>query len=154
YCGSVGPWALPEAAERMLTDVGLALASAFGLCGLFGVDFVFDGATAWLVEGNPRYTASIEVLEHATGLRALGWHRFAFAGGETPALPAVASDIVGKVILYARERLTIPGAAPWLAADRALSFAELPRFADLPAAGTVIERGRPILTLFARDATE
>jgi predicted ATP-grasp superfamily ATP-dependent carboligase len=154
YCGSVGPWQLPEPVQRTLTDVGLALASAFGLCGLFGVDFVLDGETVWLVEVNPRYTASIEVLEYATGLQALAWHRCAFASGEPPGTPAASANIVGKVILYASERLTIPGAAPWLTDDRASSLVELPLFADVPATGAVIERGRPILTLFARGATE
>jgi predicted ATP-grasp superfamily ATP-dependent carboligase len=55
--------------------LGNALVSGFGLRGLFGVDFVLRGEVPYPVEINPRYTASVEVLEHATGLRAMESHR-------------------------------------------------------------------------------
>src|SRR5262245_15365749 len=41
--------------------------------GLFGVDGVLCEGAFWPVEVNPRYTASVEVLERATGLRAFAW---------------------------------------------------------------------------------
>ncbi len=70
YCGSVGPLDLPAAVLEPLDRIGKALVEGCGLRGLFGVDGVLRDGTFWLVEVNPRYTASVEVLEYATGLRA------------------------------------------------------------------------------------
>ena len=43
---------------------------AFGLVGLFGVDLILRDGEPWPVEVNPRYTASVEVLELALGTSA------------------------------------------------------------------------------------
>ena len=81
YVGSVGPVRVPEALGRQLDRTGRALAVAFGLRGLFGVDFVLAGGVAWPTEVNPRYTASVEVVEWATGRSLLAMHAAAFGGG-------------------------------------------------------------------------
>ena len=56
-----------SASARALGDAARAicahLAAAFGLRGLFGVDLVWDGERAWVVEVNPRPTASLETIE-------------------------------------------------------------------------------------------
>jgi predicted ATP-grasp superfamily ATP-dependent carboligase len=128
--------------------------------GLFGVDFVLCDEVPWPVEVNPRYTASVEVLEYATGLRALALHHRVF----DPAAPergnvslpegvAGVAGVVGKAILFARAPLRFPEEGPWLAVLRSSatdSVEEMPDFADIPPAGQVIEAGRPILSFFAR----
>ena len=58
--------------RAVLDKLGTVLAQAFRLVGLFGVDGVLDAERFWPVEVNPRYTASVEVLEGATGLPANG----------------------------------------------------------------------------------
>src|SRR5262249_12892312 len=127
----------------------------FGLRGLFGVDCVVRDGVPWPVEVNPRYTASVEVLEHATRRAALGLHRRAFE----PAAPRVSSSprapgVVGQAGPFARGRLTFPGDGPWTAGLRSLRPAdELPAFADIPREGELLEAGRPVLTLFARAET-
>src|SRR5262249_30309839 len=70
YCGSVGPLSLDVRQHGDLQRLGGVLATRCGLRGLFGVDGVWRDGTLWPVELNPRYTASVEVLEHATGLSA------------------------------------------------------------------------------------
>src|SRR5262249_31591342 len=80
YCGSIGPLSLDAAERAALQRLGEVLAGRCGLRGLFGVDGVWREGAFWPVEVNPRYTASVEVLEYATGLRALAWHRRAFDG--------------------------------------------------------------------------
>ena len=62
---------------QILQQLGLDLARGCGLRGLFGVDFVLSEGVPWPVEINPRYTASVEVLEYADphapyGLRGIG----------------------------------------------------------------------------------
>ena len=57
-----------ETIRRQLTDIAQVVArNAPGLKGIVGFDFRFDGRKAWLTEINPRYTASVEILELATG---------------------------------------------------------------------------------------
>lgn len=78
YCGSVGPIELPfevlETVERLGCDLG---ANITGLRGLWGLDFVWDGKDVWVIEVNPRYTASCEIHELARGIALLSAHRSA-----------------------------------------------------------------------------
>jgi predicted ATP-grasp superfamily ATP-dependent carboligase len=149
YCGSVGPLSLGPALRRRLELLGNVLARSFSLRGLFGVDGVVRGDDFYPVEINPRYTASVEVLECATGLSAIGWHRQAFAPTAPPARPALPSRIVGKAILFAREGLTFPSDGPWRSTETD-PLCQTPRYADIPHAGERIEAGRPVLTCFAQ----
>jgi uncharacterized protein len=106
------------------------------------------------VEINPRYTASVEVLEYATRLPALALHRDAFLGA--PKLKGhTANDFVGKAIYFAPHTLTVPEDGPWMETFRhPPAIDSMPEFADIPAAGEVIKQGRPVLTCFARAADE
>jgi predicted ATP-grasp superfamily ATP-dependent carboligase len=213
YCGSVGPVRLPDTTRVTLLSIGETLARAGGLLGLFGIDFVLRDDVPWPVEVNPRYTASVEVHEYATGLPSLALHRAVFDErvGLTAPLPVFPSpheaarhpepikvtttseqttrhvayfqsshgrervvlratlpdgrgpervergphSIIGKAILYAREAMTFPADGPWLATLHDPSAVEaVPDFADIPASGSVIEAGRPVLSFFARAAGE
>ena len=54
--------------------LGNILAEQFELMGLFGVDFVLEGERVWSLEVNPRYTASVEIVERFTGVSAIAKH--------------------------------------------------------------------------------
>jgi predicted ATP-grasp superfamily ATP-dependent carboligase len=153
YCGSIGPLPLTATEQASLERPGAAVASGCGLRGLFGVDGIWRRGALWPVEVNPRYTASVEVLEYATGLRSLALHEQVFAKGGLPAQPArVANGVVGKAVVFARGRLNFPATGPWLAAlDTPID--ELPAYADIPPPGTPIKPGQPVLTVFARANT-
>jgi len=154
YCGSVGPLVPESRLGQALEQLGTALAGGCGLRGLFGVDCVVRDGVPWPVEVNPRYTASVEVLEYATGLAALSLHRRGFdpAAPEHPLAPTAAPrHLVGKAILFARVALTFPDDGPWLPVLRSPGpLSDMPAFADIPSVGERIEAGRPILTFFAR----
>jgi predicted ATP-grasp superfamily ATP-dependent carboligase len=157
YCGSIGPLTISATAQRMLEQIGDILASIFALRGLFGVDFILQGDVPYPVEVNPRYTASVEVIELATGQALLDMHRRAFSptsnpvASNTKAMPGV----VGKAILFARNGISFPAIGPWRSAlDGAFDPWEVPACADIPAAGSIIEPGQPILSIFASGADE
>jgi predicted ATP-grasp superfamily ATP-dependent carboligase len=154
YCGSIGPLPVEAPLRKQLERLGKILTRACQLRGLFGVDGVLRDGVFWPVEVNPRYTASVEVIEHATGLRALDWHRHACdpTAPVSPVLPTSAAAFVGKAILFARQPLVFPALGPWL---QSLDCPpqERPAFADIPVAGHCIERGKPILTFFATAAS-
>jgi predicted ATP-grasp superfamily ATP-dependent carboligase len=156
YCGSVGPLPLAPDLRHGLELLGDVLVRGCGLRGLFGVDFILRDGAPWTVEVNPRYTASVEVLEHGTGVPALALHRRVFdAEAPEPSRAPTRGGWIGKAILFAARALTFPADGPWRSVIEAPPAPwDLPAFADVPAAGERIRAGRPVLTFFARAATE
>jgi uncharacterized protein len=158
YAGSVGPIPLSSASSQQFRVIGDLLTHRFGLRGIFGVDCILQDEVPWVIEVNPRYTASVEVWEYAFKSSALALHRLAFEGLNDVAgqrlqgmkLSTPSKTVVGKAILYARETVTIPTPTPWSTVETVdpAGF-DPPAFADLPSAGDQIERGHPILTFFA-----
>jgi predicted ATP-grasp superfamily ATP-dependent carboligase len=143
YCGSLGPLHLTAAERGQWQDIGAALTAAFGLRGLFGVDAVQHGEMIFPVEVNPRYTASVEVIEAATGLALIDHHVRACEGkGREPEVTI--KGMYGKCHVFAPQRLCVETdliTAPMPCAAVGVTLA------DVPPPGTVIEAGRPILTL-------
>jgi predicted ATP-grasp superfamily ATP-dependent carboligase len=152
YCGSIGPLVLDADLTRAFERLGAALARGFHLRGLIGVDCVVRDNVPYPVEVNPRYTASMEVLEYGLGLPLLGLHRQAFQSN-APAAPVAppVPGFVGKAILFAAQPLVFPAEGPWtIALQQGAGPWDLPAFADVPVPGTRTERGRPVLSFFAR----
>lgn len=158
YCGSIGPIDLAADLADRIQALGQAIARGAGLRGLFGIDFVLRDGVPWPVEVNPRYTASMEVLEHALGVSALGLHRRAFE----PDAPELSDPSVGerprwlgKAIRFARHSFAFPAEGPWSASVAAAPPAwRAPDFADVPRGGARIAVGEPVLTLFAAGTSE
>jgi predicted ATP-grasp superfamily ATP-dependent carboligase len=149
YCGSLGPLGLDEATRTAFEHLGDVLAGGCGLLGLFGVDCILRAGIPYSVEINPRYTASVEVLEHATGICALAMHRQMFESRADLSFAATAAaPVVGKAILFARAHLTFPETGPWNDSASA-RIGELPEFADIPRGGEIVPAGRPVLTFFS-----
>ena len=157
YAGSIGPLLLDKPMLAAIALGGNALAERFDLVGLFGVDFILDDARVWTLEVNPRYTASIEIVERATRALALAAHAAACSGLQ-PAIrhpeSAIASPplVHGKAILFARCDIVMGGDVATTALSEA-SGQPWPTLADVSPAGTPIEAGRPVLTVFADGAT-
>jgi predicted ATP-grasp superfamily ATP-dependent carboligase len=158
YCGNIGPADLAESMRSELLRIGRALGDGCGLLGLFGVDFIAKEGRPWVVEVNPRFPASVEVLEMATGMAVLSFHRQAFDAAARP-LPIAGSTrgCVGKAILYAPRRLVMPPTGVprgTLIAETSSKQAQTSAkwaIADIPTAGETVEKGWPILTILARD---
>jgi predicted ATP-grasp superfamily ATP-dependent carboligase len=152
YAGNIGPIELPGPARETVTSIGTEIGERCGLLGLFGIDFVLEGDIPWLVEVNPRYPASVEVLEMSTGLSALALHRMAFDPTASSAIPYGGSGLVcGKAIVYAAERIRAPACTVEDLVARGLlrTDARAGTLADIPVPGSVIEPDWPVLTLFA-----
>jgi predicted ATP-grasp superfamily ATP-dependent carboligase len=155
YCGSIGPVPTSAAGLAAWSFVGDLLVKRFGLLGLFGVDAVWHDGFPFVVEVNPRYVASVEVLEYATGHSAMDWQRGVFAS-QVPTPPPMrpATGVVGKAVLFAPRPFRFPADGPWMATLRQpFDPHALPAFADIPAAGSEIKEGQPVLSFFARADT-
>ncbi len=154
YAGSVGPLSLPPSTEEKIRLVGNLLAKELGLVGLLGVDFVVDRhEVPWLVDVNPRYTASMEIVEQmqaitkqmsteqAVGYRMLRLHQAACTGGQLPKPPPrPQGSYYGKAYLFAHREVTVGEISSH-------------NRADLPAAGTTFAPHSPIATVFAKAST-
>jgi uncharacterized protein len=150
FAGSIGPWPIDDAVRETIMRIGSVLVEEFELVGLFGVDFMLNGDDVWTLEVNPRYTASVEIVERFSGVSAIAEHAAAFGAETTPvgAEYAPSRSTFGKGILYARrEGVVSESFAQWSLDESAR--VPWPALADVSPAGTPIETGRPILTFFA-----
>ncbi|MEK6262400.1 MAG: ATP-grasp domain-containing protein, partial [Planctomycetota bacterium] len=159
YCGSLGPIDQPGSSVSLsaesrntVTLIAKTLARASGLHGLFGIDFVLDRDRLWMTELNPRYTASIEVLELARRQSSLaepvesGSKNSFDSLTEDGTLTKEPVEFVAKAILYARRSFTAPDLSHFMQCE---SPWNVPFLADVPAPGTVIDASWPICTVFA-----
>ncbi|HEX5386703.1 MAG TPA: ATP-grasp domain-containing protein [Gemmatimonadales bacterium] len=151
YCGSLlagGPVPLFDEQDR-LARAALALAQAvaeeFGVVGLNGIDFVARGGIPWPVEVNPRYAASMELVERAHGVSLFALHAAACAGtlpATNPYLRPLAHTF-GKAVVFAEEGMVARPMRRWLR-DGSVR--------DVPHPGERIGAGEPICTVFAQGA--
>ena len=138
YCGSIGPMELNDTENEQWCRIGEVLAGEFELKGLFGVDAIKRQNSIYPVEVNPRYTASVEVLERSLGCRAIKFHCDACNSRLPDCEEGGGGKLIGKAILFAPADLTF--------AERAGDRFSI---ADIPAPGTLIQQGQPILTVLA-----
>ena len=143
YCGSLlGPGLFPHQEELQVLTARLATAvtQEFGLVGLNGIDFIARDGVPYPIEVNPRYCASMELIERAQDLSIFEVHAQA-CQGILPATAAKATAVQGKAIVFARRAMTMGDTRPWV---------EHGSVADVPQPGERIRRGHPICTVFAQ----
>jgi uncharacterized protein len=142
WCGNLVPPRLDEAQRRALAvaaqTICAHLARAFGLCGLIGVDLVWDGERAWVVEVNPRPTGSLECVEAANDVEVFAAHLEGCAGRLPPNGPArTPRRAAGKAILFATRDVRVGDTRGWPARG----------IRDVPHPRERIAAGHPICTL-------
>jgi predicted ATP-grasp superfamily ATP-dependent carboligase len=154
YCGSIGPLAIPAAWVQRCDAIGHALADRAGLRGTFGVDAIDAGGGPIAVEVNPRYVASVEVLELGGGTSILGKHLRAFGLPRRWQAGRPAEGIIGKAVYFAPRSFAFPATGPWDGElDREFDPWRVPRFADVPWPNTAFRPGEPVLTVLTRGPT-
>jgi len=150
YCGSLwGPaahWLVPAARAILVRAVTL-LTARFGLRGLNGLDFILARGRPFLLEINPRYTASMELIEEGWGRSLFALHREACLAGRLPDTPGAHGVACrgwrGKGILYAPAVLEVDDTGPFLSAGAR----------DIPRPGSTVRAGAPVCTLVVRGRT-
>jgi uncharacterized protein len=141
YCGSVYPFSADRALLDRMSAIAGGVTEAFGLVGLNGIDFVLREGEPYVLEVNPRYAASMELIERSGRLSLFEAH-VAACGGALPSEGAFPMpEVLGKAILYARRDVTVGDSGRWLLRDDVR---------DLPFPGERIRQGHPVCTVFAR----
>jgi uncharacterized protein len=144
WSGNLVPPRLGERQRRALAGAARTicahLALAFGLRGLWGVDLVWDGERAWVVEVNPRPTASLECIEAAHEVGVFAAHLEGCAGRLPSIAPAPRPRrAAGKAILFATQDVRVGDTRGWPARG----------IRDVPHPRERIAAGNPICTLVA-----
>lgn len=156
YCGSVDldPATLPPHAVERLLRLGGLLAERFGLVGFVGVDLVIDRTGhLYVIEVNPRPTASLELIERATGL-SIAAGQLAACGLGPPPLERPRVGSWSKAILFAPHDISVTErTVATLCAAAGRASGGWPMVADIPCPSQVIPAGRPICTLFGHGPT-
>ena len=149
--------AVPPASDRsetacpQIAEMGRVIAEYAGLSTMFGLDHAKDRRGRDVVlEVNPRYVASAELVEFQTGRALLADPTL---GLIAPPQTDESTRWRAKGVLYAPADGTFPEAGPWEAAAGDDPW-RMPRFADVPHAGAGFRKGQPLLTVFAAGDSE
>jgi len=164
YCGSI---LMPyDDTDGDAAALSAAVAAEFGLAGVNGIDFISRGGRAYAVEVNPRWSASMELVELAYGVSVFGAHAAACAHGQLPDFDLGSAQrrahVLGKAVVFARQDVVVGDTSTWLPAvpdspdppdlpdspdlpDRP----DPPALRDIPKAGEHIAAGQPVCTVFA-----
>lgn len=140
YGGAVSQPSLPQQTQRRIAGLLDDLVQASGLVGLNGLDFILAGETPFVLEINPRPTATIDLYDADIGGGMLAVHLRACCG-ELPEILA-AGVARAHAIVYAAVALRVPVGIEWPA-----------WCTDLPEGGSVIPMGAPVCSVHAAAAT-
>ncbi|MDZ4851611.1 MAG: ATP-grasp domain-containing protein [Pirellulaceae bacterium] len=168
YAGSMGPIDLKHHVAARLEQWVDKTAQSIEYCGLLQADFIVgNDGFLYLLEFNPRWTASMELIEFSTGLNLVQEQIDAQFGSSRSPIRFPASNSTNrhaqwmKRILYASQRQTISketsDAMMQRSTSRWNSSNELSTevtnnvgWADIPNADTQIDSGTPIATILAK----
>jgi uncharacterized protein len=153
YCGNILP--LPETVAPVtgapILDHVRRLAAfvtrEYGLTGVNGIDFILNGERIYLTEVNPRYSASMELIEHSYTLPVFHLHAQAVLRGDLPEFRLEEAlgkrEFFGKAVLFAERNAVAPDTKGWLDSGAR----------DVPAPGEKLHKGNPICTILANRPT-
>jgi uncharacterized protein len=149
YCGNILPLSGGRGAVlAQARDIAVHLTREFRLVGVNGLDFVLKDGRVFPTEVNPRYSASMELIERAYGLPIFDLHAQSVLQGMLPDfdLDARLADVgfYGKAVLYAEQDGVAPNTRRWPARG----------IRDVPFPGESLSAGDPVCTVFASGLTQ
>lgn len=167
YAGSVGPIRICKRLEESLQQLGDIITNQTGLQGLFGVDFIFDkhAQKLWLLEINPRYTASMELHDLLNNNSLVKQHLHCFTENNlepwsTCSQSSIQSLPSIKRVVWAAESISKSQLQQFLSNEKAFSKQQTlftnsnavyhTTVHDVPFAIEPIPAGAPVATLILR----
>jgi uncharacterized protein len=137
FGGSVSHVSLAKEVQQQLLHAISCLTQTLGLIGLNSLDVIVKHEKVYVLEINPRLSATIALYEASQPKQSLlAWH-IAACNGDMPTVE-VAQNSMACAILYAEQRMQISADFTWPA-----------WVVDVPEAGLVIEVDAPICTITA-----
>ncbi|MDG6256391.1 MAG: ATP-grasp domain-containing protein [Methanomicrobiaceae archaeon] len=139
FAGSITPY-LHTKAGAMVHYAEKAV-SLSGCRGSVGVDFI-AGETPWAIEINPRFQATVDTVEMATGCNLFSLHVDACRGAIPAAMPEP-RRFAARRILFADRDLVVADDLKHLA----------PRISDIPWVGSEFEDGAAVVSAYGWGST-
>ncbi len=137
YGGAASQANLPEPVRQQLIHAAQQLTNAVGLRGFNSLDAIMDGDQVWVLEINPRLSATFDLYQ-SDACNLFDLHLRACAG-DISDWPLVSARAKAHQIVYAPYDLVLSDAMNWPAWA-----------ADLPLPGSHILANNPICTVCAR----
>jgi predicted ATP-grasp superfamily ATP-dependent carboligase len=139
FSGCITPIVHPKSEEMIA--LAEKVAGQCGCIGSIGVDFVLS-ENVWAIEINPRFQATLDTVEMATGCNLFDMHVRAFSG-DIPRSQPIPRRFAARAILFADQDL-------YLEKDLA-RFA--PSVADIPWPGTHFDEGNAVISVLGSGLT-
>jgi predicted ATP-grasp superfamily ATP-dependent carboligase len=140
FSGSYTPFI--HSCSKQIIQLAEKIALASGCIGIIGVDFIV-GDEIWAIEVNPRFQATLETVERATGINLVQAHIDACNGIISESIPLSPTYLKTCIrrILFANRHMTWPTSSEVLVDD-------LIRFSDIPHPGTIFEPGDAVISMY------
>ena len=107
YCGNYYPTSLPEETVSRINEVSETISRQLKLHGSVGIDFVVDESKQiWLMEVNPRFQGTLELIEASANLSVTSLHVLASQGVLPEKVPEIRPGV--KMIVYSRRDGVVP----------------------------------------------
>lgn len=165
FCGNVGPLTFSESTRKQLQGIAVCLQKRWPLRGVFGIDFIWKAGDVFVIEVNPRLTASHEI--HEGSMLHQSAHLLKHCDAFRPAIvlenlplesQQSANQLSCRLILYSDRSFVLTA----LQQQRLMRFRRtLQRFgmsfwlSDIPEADTTIEEAAPFCSMhFVADEME
>jgi predicted ATP-grasp superfamily ATP-dependent carboligase len=146
FCGSYTPF-IHSCSEQMI-QLAEKIALASGCIGVIGIDFIV-GDEIWVIEVNPRFQATLETVERATGVNLVQVHIDACNGiisESIPLSPKYQKTSIRR-ILFADKSMTWP-----ISSETPNPGDDLMRFSDIPYPETTFEPGNAVISMYGAGA--
>lgn len=145
-----------------INDVAKSLTLGFGLKGINTVDFILNSEGIWILEVNPRWSASVELIErylggslfnhHVRGCAGRGLPRFEEtnpAGTDRAGRNEELKCFIGKKLVFAERDLHIGDLK-----EKAFRCLYEQGVRDIPRSNTKIGKGQPLCTVLAEGISD
>jgi len=142
FSGSCTPFVDP--CTELMIQLAEKAALASGCIGIIGIDFIV-GDEIWAIEINPRFQATLETVERATGVNLVQAHIDACNGiisASIPRTPQYHQTSIRR-ILFAETNFVWPSHFTEMN-----PLDDLTRFSDIPHPGTAFEPGHAVISVY------
>jgi uncharacterized protein len=130
FCGSVTP--LRTRFAREIEEISNSIATAFGLVGTNGIDFIIGKNGPVIIEINPRFQGTLDTIEGALGINLVEAHIRSCQGELVP--QARYSRFACRIIYFAEHDFYVS------------KTCNDSNYMDIPRKGTFIECAKPVIS--------
>jgi predicted ATP-grasp superfamily ATP-dependent carboligase len=135
FAGSQTPFYHPM--QDVMISCAERAAAASGCRGILGIDFMVSDDAVYAIELNPRFVATLDTIEAATGVNLVGLHIDACRG--------ILPDAMPVPVQYALRRILFADRPCEITDD--LSFLA-PQVADIPVSPAMFDEGSAVISVY------